>query len=439
MSNLTRIGWCLSLLISPPLSDSILLFLFVLCCGGDSGAAVRSEHRSSSIDSVVFRIYDHDDPHAPYCLLAQCFQSARSTNNGTTATRSADCCDAVGRALERDDGTAVNVLAAGLRQHHELLSRQWCLQAVTTLPTVANRRLPKFSVWYAPSEPETAASSSSIFPPFAEKSTAGNGTAGIFVWDDADGTGRWFFDDDTVIDDVIRAESDASPLNKGGTPPLSLWSAHLDSDLAKSGGMHRDVQHRITVSSVPSNSDSSVQISNHTVSLYMLMYLPADLFVNVEDMFRVDSVHVNVTLVPTESIIIDQEEPAFVSPPHALLIHVQAYHVQKNVAVVLDFFTKLHVRYPRSLVATNAAAVGNFRRVVFPQPELVAATVWNEEDQFVQRVRTNGQGRQQHPLQLWVAAGHDDHYTVTLFTTLAVAVTGAIVMLRDIRATAVWD
>ena len=40
---------------------------------------------------------------------------------------------------------------------------------------------------------------------------------------------------------------------------------------------------------------------------------------------------------------------------------------------------------------------------------------------------------------LGVAVGHQDHFAATLFVALAIAISGADVMLRDIVAASVWD
>jgi hypothetical protein len=169
--------------------------------------------------------------------------------------------------------------------------------------------------------------------------------------------------------------------------PANGWTAFVESNLAASGGLHWDFEHCITLTPPNSHVHGSLDtIGILQVSLYLLIHLASDLFVNVEDLFRHSNnaatvaVSWNVTLVPPLAVI-DQEEPAIVSLAHALLVHVSAllddngsHEWMPPLQYTMQFATKLHVRYPKPFaVAYNKSA--NFRRVMLPQPELLTGAV----------------------------------------------------------------
>ena len=192
----------------------------------------------------------------------------------------------------------------------------------------------------------------------------------------------------------------------------------------------------------------------------MVLQIPSGLFVNVEDLFRMETAGALLSVVeligPMERMI-DQEEPAFVSPSHGLLVQITLEIPPTAIVVVAEFVTLLHVRYPLPIPRDDPNA-SSFRLVVVPPPRLLDGRVLHHHhddendssdrpDESV-RITLSRQGRDSpcetedsrpRLLSLWVAAGREEDYMFTLGVTLLVALLGAMVMLRDISQLAQWD
>jgi hypothetical protein len=233
----------------------------------------------------------------------------------------------------------------------------------------------------------------------------------------------------------------------------------------------------------------------------MLLHIPSDLYLNVEDCFRWEkkqdrftshhadgtnhssssSSHmriVDITVVPNAipHYVIDQEEPAFASPSHAILVHIQLLytvhddhqqqhqdHLPPPTVVTVEFATKLHVRYPPTWAPSPQRNVfdphyhHNFRSVIIPPPILVSGTIVptsldGDDDTNHDRSRAILPRRIPYDplvlpakavvapqlLQLWVAPGHQSHFRYVVWVTITVAMIGSIRMLQDISFVSVW-
>ena len=201
------------------------------------------------------------------------------------------------------------------------------------------------------------------------------------------------------------------------------------------------------------------------LQLYMLVHLPADFFMDMEDTFKPGSIVGEtpelielVTLHNTT--IIDIEEPAFASPSHAVLIRLTKMNLQANDEF-LSFAIKIHLRYPKPVEDHDDE--GAFRKVMLPAPMLVAGCMeWHQTSNrndtkqhpttTTTTTVTNFQlspwsttkfiisGQQHTPMLVtWVAAGHARDLLPVLCITLVVAVTGAVIMMRDILRVAKCD
>lgn len=301
--------------------------------------------------------------------------------------------------------------------------------------------------------------SSGLFPPPVPLLPS---AAESFVWDDQNG--RWLLPSTSlhvfVNDDDVKAALDWIMRKDEEIDDQDRWSVHLESELSELGGMHRDLRHRITIKTASRSNIKEEHNSSSTakISMIMALHILSDLFVNVEDLFRFETSGISAELVPTENVIIDQEEPAFVSPPHGLLVHVTveqsavaaAAAIAAATTATFEFVTMLHVRYP---LPFSANETDSFRLVVLPPPRLLIATlVWGDRDPDADVMYENvhilfsppnsaphQQQDQRRLLSLWVAAGHQADYQFTLGITLLTAVVGAIIMLRDISRVASWD
>jgi hypothetical protein len=297
------------------------------------------------------------------------------------------------------------------------------------------------------------------------------------------------------------------PCNTTNTkhPPKAYpWRIQLWTNLSETGGMHRDMYHTIQFQPPPPSSSLPFPSYIHNnISLYMLLHIPSDLYLNVEDCFRWEkkqdrftshradgtkhsssgsgssSSHiqiVDITVVPNSipHYVIDQEEPAFVSPSHAILVHVQLlYTVHQDhlppTVVTVEFATKLHVRYPptwapsppRNVFDPHYHRQHNFRSVIIPPPILVSGTIvlMSVDDDDVDDTNHDRSRPMPIPprripydplvlpakavvapqlLQLWVAPGHQSHFLYVVWVTITVAMIGSIRMLQDISFVSVW-
>ena len=129
-------------------------------------------------------------------------------------------------------------------------------------------------------------------------------------------------------------------------PSASDTQFTLSSTLSDSGGMHRDFRHSMTIHST--NSEQ-----NETIHLVIQVHIPRDLFINIEDAFVVHNLPINfqLDLVSNKDIVIDQEEPTFVSPHHIVYYTVRGptssippRDAEKPLQI--EWTTLLHVRYP---------------------------------------------------------------------------------------------
>jgi PIG-X / PBN1 len=270
----------------------------------------------------------------------------------------------------------------------------------------------------------------------------------------------------------------------GSQHSLSPSIAALESSLSESGGMHRELKHRITLTIPGCDRDEEdgekgkkSMTGTATIWLYMLLHIPNSLFVNVEDLFQGYSGNNNttVTLLPTgDGSAIDQEEPAFVSPPHALLVCVEHTTVitatTETATDEIEFATKLHVRYPAPRHSSNNDGPDddnnpNFVRAILHPPWLVAgystirdsgidkSSDFGSSGSNNTNATNDGAGAAPSslgvpirimdtggvPLVLWIAVGHDSYLRFVSCLRIAVSGIGAVVMLRDIVRASRWN
>jgi len=171
--------------------------------------------------------------------------------------------------------------------------------------------------------------------------------------------------------------------------------------------VRRGLLHRFTLFPPSKKVEDELYPPEVEVSLYMVIHLPADLFVNVEDIFRLDSEAVNVSLVPSP-VIIDQEEPVFISPrPHALLVHIK---LRAETSMAFNIVTQLHVRYPLTFAeGTNAGKM--LRRMIVPPPDVRGQTSSSNNKTVPILILKQGPPR---PLAILVAAERQDNCTLPL-------------------------
>ena len=208
-----------------------------------------------------------------------------------------------------------------------------------------------------------------------------------FMWDEMSQNGSWH--DDTAEDRVLDP---------------------LTSTLSQSGGLHRKLHQHL---SLPFSAASN------TVA-HVLLILPSEWFINIEDAVEYHDPHIANLEIWDAGQNIDQEEPSFASPAHAVVIAVTTTAAATgNIHMSLEWDVLLHLRYPAPLQD------GDYSLVTLPAPLSLGSSP-----------RTFGAPRIDPPLTTWIAVGHEhDFIPVILLTTLA-SMLGSLIMLQ--RVARLW-
>jgi hypothetical protein len=256
-------------------------------------------------------------------------------------------------------------------------------------------------------------------------------------------------------DDATSLPSWQSELEAAGDG-AKFFDAELDSQLSESGGMHRTLRHSVTLRLPAEGARNPAEpkdgsSSSWALDMWILLHLPSDVFVNVQDAFEVpleDKLNLRTSLVTVKGALIDEEQPEFASPSHAVLLRVQAdvplgengLSRQKSLA----FTTKIHLRYP-----SPTSGGDSFSRIVMLAPTIVSGTIRRSEatgSVLYQWKSPTSDTKSMHrfapppPLLVtWMSAGHCEDLPWVTVVTLLVAVLGSIVMWREISRIADWD
>jgi hypothetical protein len=270
------------------------------------------------------------------------------------------------------------------------------------------------AVWTRPRTRTTTVGTRPPAPPRGDDGRGDDGPVGVYLWDDHLREGSW---QSHVDDELARADESYS----------------LEGSLSASGGMHRTLHQRLHLAptSVPANNQSRGVVE-------VLVVLPPALFLNVEEAVQVlapGNVQVRRVWSPA---VIDQEEPAFVSPSHAVLLELDFFlettgddaMTTTTRTTVVEWNLLLHVRYPSPLPQG-----ADFGLVAVLSPVVWSLHVGGVALTSPRPWHTTIMGNKE-PLYLWVAAGRREHLGITVAVTVAAALVGALVMLRAIVQTA---
>jgi PIG-X / PBN1 len=320
---------------------------------------------------------------------------------------------------------------------------------------------------------------------------------------------------------AAAAHDDEPPIQNGDDSNNKIASfIDLSSTLSKSGGMHREIRQKLTFSLPTTAAAAAISASSllrsppeqYDYSIDVLLQLPSGLFINVEDatLTTVPGMKIAVssigssrhggssrawTLSNTEeedgrnsnmagtnttssstmetTIIIDQEEPAFVSPSHLVLCRLTGplasasvvHHDESNgsgqrhggpdsslpttiATIELTWDTHLHVRYPWPM--QNSHRGDSYTQITFMPPMIVAGEIFdrktNHSYTLVPFATTSADAdaaahdgapfwmmppARQAPHTLWVATGYQDDFGPVFVLTLLAALMGTFVLLRD--------
>ncbi|KAL7569952.1 hypothetical protein ACA910_008608 [Epithemia clementina (nom. ined.)] len=126
------------------------------------------------------------------------------------------------------------------------------------------------------------------------------------------------------------------------------------------------------------------------ISVWVMMHIPSGVFINVEDAFEVvysggspESTAANamtINLLTNKNVVIDQEEPSFVSPSHTVVYRasfprgiIGSNKAKESFVWNLQWDTLLHVRYPAPLPSgSDDNGFSSWITLLQPTPILVA-------------------------------------------------------------------
>lgn len=252
-------------------------------------------------------------------------------------------------------------------------------------------------------------------------------------------------------------QGEEDEMNKGGAiKRATSIPATIVSTVSDSGGMHRDHRHRLTLQLSPDEmkSDGRDLMGNVTV----LMPLSEDAFVDMDDALQEDGAcvvksaffsskcHVDIAPLP-RGVVVDIEQPSFASQQHVLVLQISfetVFTYEKADAIVVDFVSNLHLRYPSPVTGFEVDLMSEKRRVKsvsIPSTFIGGGRVVETTmDGMRTSILTIEGGNQQGEdfVVLYAAAGHDGDYYIVVLITFVASIIGLLFMIRDISRTSVW-
>jgi hypothetical protein len=342
-----------------------------------------------------------------------------------------------------------------------------CARHLAAVPTTSSRssqvddvpspsQLATYMFLYPRRTPETA---NGLFPPpssppptLTNEDNDPTRSWKHFVWStEASGTGEWLVDNERRP--AISILQDNTNINDDDDVDDAAVNTSLRSTLSETGGMHRDFHHVLQLGNVPPECqriDTMERNNSCTFSVWISLYLPPDVFVNTEDAFSSNHPSIDFQIYTADhgKELIDQEEPAFASPWHVVLVHLQGpvgvldaqqMHSTPTTMIVIEWDTLLHIRYPSPVLNRD------FARMHALAPQLVDGEILQSIDATTNTTRwkmmmaPNSNDLDPAVLSTWLAVGREEDYPWVLGFTMVAATVGAVVMLRDISRVASWS
>ena len=386
-------------------------------------------------------------------LMASSWQTTRSTilqfqcfllspeSNGTLSSENPgeQCCNAIHHALEY--WNTRHQLPLQNDDAHGTCRDQ---MASTRLPDLT---LDEASHWILPSLLfvtelfDTSRSPSSVVSPSM--------VWRYLVWDEEGRTGVWidtnttgttptpllerFLSSYDLIDSLPGSQSLTfrGKMNSSEAEQEPRFHVNVTSVLSEEGGMHRRLHHELRMLlPVPVNFRNA---SSTKFSIWIVVHIPSGLFINVEDAFQVgdkQDATTTIDLMTHPHIVIDQEEPSFVSPSHTILYRVQGTYVYPNDMGDewrFHWDTLLHIRYPEPLQTETDSPPW----ITLLSPAVVAVAeefqnvegtlLWKQQS-FVSAI--------QGPIQFQVATGYAFDLIPVLLVTITTSLIGTVFLLR---------
>lgn len=214
----------------------------------------------------------------------------------------------------------------------------------------------------------------------------------------------------------------------------ALIASKVDSHLGKDGGMHRLFHHRFLVN------------TNKDASYFLYVTIPQGMFIDLDD--PIESTTGIVQSTSTESpdaghsfvvttteqassfrarlhaaTVCDIEQPSFVSGQHLLVWEIDQIQTSCTPPI-LEFATKLHLRYPHPSQTLE-------QWIDLPSPLLFVNSETNTTHNYDWELKVAE--------RVWVAAGKDEDHDWIMGMTIFCCLIGVGIMLRDVSRVSLWD
>lgn len=251
----------------------------------------------------------------------------------------------------------------------------------------------------------------------------------------------------------------------------SLIPLELKATFDSGGGMHRRLHHSFPIV----QEGVATDVSNGKTTFFIFVVVPQGMFIDLDDPLEavtlkaatvvdaptpsassegtrrdfvfttVDDPDMLVTATLHTAAVCDIEQPAFVSGQHILVWELSVRRTPTalsssepvSVAPVVEFATKLHLRYPHPRPS-------NEEWIDLPRPMMFAVVDAVDEDESIlaenlQIIVAAPDWQLEIAERVWVATGKDEDHDVVMGVTIASCLIGVVLMLREISRVSIWD
>ena len=249
--------------------------------------------------------------------------------------------------------------------------------------------------------------------------------------------GVWEYNAKTTVPRHLQRFVKQLAIGTGNVNADDNNTIQLQGQLSQSGGMHRKFHQTLRVN-LPQIKELS---SATTAVLDILVLIPPDLFLNIEEAIQVPPsspiVRHAILNVPPDRVI-DQEEPTFASPAHGVLLRIEFPVTLSSSSTTLEWDILLHVRYPTPLEKADFLLIA-----VIPAIPWSLTVVVNDDDDdnskdeiVLASLACPWTAPVAPPQCTWVAAGRQEYLVPVMVSTTLMALAGSVAMLRTLAKTA---
>mmetsp|Transcript_11569 Transcript_11569/g.24668 ORF Transcript_11569/g.24668 Transcript_11569/m.24668 type:complete len:485 (+) Transcript_11569:169-1623(+) len=255
------------------------------------------------------------------------------------------------------------------------------------------------------------------------------------------------------------------------------FRGRVEGILSREGGMHRSFQQRVHLSLNRWSDVTSDKKYQMTINATILLPITESIFIDADDPFIFEydgaspegiSCKVSVgneNLIQSKTSVchmkflhpetIDIEHPSFASRQYVVAYQVNARldlsfgpnsrGTRRELDVVIDYGTTLHIRYPPPISNNAKEAFHGLVPLVIQQPALYSSSIWfgdeAETNAKYYNLRTeviDENSSHPEPIVIHVPAGLDNDYWWITIVTLSSAMIGGLVLMKSLDSVSEW-